>query len=271
MALLPEHSAPQHEGAGARAPRPLPLFLELVREVSERDPELARAALAGLRAYESARAAERPAPKPEIARVGGATPSRPRRKRAARDPRPLADQPAANPRPRRAGVAHRRRSRAWAAERFCSTGAERTSAPGFRVSGHVEQLLLPLLRSIGEPVALIGYCLGGTMAIAAANHDRDRAGRDDRRAVEFRELSAKLAPGPRRHVAPRAGGRAAARRASDGSAAGGILVARSRSAPCASSPSSAGSIRQARKPGASSSSRNGRTKANPSPIPPRRS
>ena len=26
-----------------------------------------------------------------------------------------------------------------------------------------------MLRSIGEPVALIGYCLGGTMAIAAAN------------------------------------------------------------------------------------------------------
>ena len=50
MPLLPEHSAPQHE----RAPRPLPLFLELVREVSTRDPELAGAALAGLRAYEQA-------------------------------------------------------------------------------------------------------------------------------------------------------------------------------------------------------------------------
>ena len=37
------------------------------------------------------------------------------------------------------------------------------------VAGHVEQLLLPLLRGIGEPVALIGYCLGGTMAIAAAS------------------------------------------------------------------------------------------------------
>jgi polyhydroxyalkanoate synthase len=37
------------------------------------------------------------------------------------------------------------------------------------VAEHVEQLLVPLLRSIGEPVALIGYCLGGTMAIAAAN------------------------------------------------------------------------------------------------------
>ena len=37
------------------------------------------------------------------------------------------------------------------------------------VAGHVEQLLLPLLRSIGESAALVGYCLGGTMAIASAN------------------------------------------------------------------------------------------------------
>lgn len=40
---------------------------------------------------------------------------------------------------------------------------------GLSVAAHVEDLLIPLLRSIGEPVALIGYCLGGTMAIAAAN------------------------------------------------------------------------------------------------------
>lgn len=33
---------------------------------------------------------------------------------------------------------------------------------------HVEAMLIPLLRSIGEPVALAGYCLGGTMALAAA-------------------------------------------------------------------------------------------------------
>ncbi len=37
------------------------------------------------------------------------------------------------------------------------------------VAGHIEELLLPVLRSIGEPATLIGYCLGGTMAIAAAN------------------------------------------------------------------------------------------------------
>ena len=45
--------------------------------------------------------------------------------------------------------------------------AERRSE--LSVAGHVEQLLLPLLRSINKPISLIGYCLGGTMAIAAAN------------------------------------------------------------------------------------------------------
>src|SRR5438067_4738036 len=66
--LLPVDSAVQHE----HAPRPLPLFLELVRQVSEREPELARGALAGLRVYEAAPRRERPQPQPEIARVGGA-------------------------------------------------------------------------------------------------------------------------------------------------------------------------------------------------------
>src|SRR4051794_15154489 len=66
--LLPEHSALQHE----RAPRPLPLFLELVRDVSARDPRLATDALAGLRAYERAPRRERPARKPDVARIRGA-------------------------------------------------------------------------------------------------------------------------------------------------------------------------------------------------------
>jgi polyhydroxyalkanoate synthase len=36
------------------------------------------------------------------------------------------------------------------------------------VAGHVEQILLPLLAALGEPAILAGYCLGGTMALAAA-------------------------------------------------------------------------------------------------------
>jgi polyhydroxyalkanoate synthase len=37
------------------------------------------------------------------------------------------------------------------------------------IADHVEALLMPLLDELGEPAALVGYCLGGTMAIAAAN------------------------------------------------------------------------------------------------------
>jgi polyhydroxyalkanoate synthase len=36
------------------------------------------------------------------------------------------------------------------------------------VAGHVEEILLPLIDAIGESPILAGYCLGGTMAVAAA-------------------------------------------------------------------------------------------------------
>lgn len=46
-----------------------------------------------------------------------------------------------------------------------------TPTPGeaeMTVGGHVETLLLPLIDSLDEPAHLVGYCLGGTMATAAA-------------------------------------------------------------------------------------------------------
>ena len=43
------------------------------------------------------------------------------------------------------------------------------------IAGHVEQLLLPLLEVLDEPPILAGYCLGGTMALAAAAVRRPRA------------------------------------------------------------------------------------------------
>jgi polyhydroxyalkanoate synthase subunit PhaC len=139
-----------------------------VRELSERDPELARAALAGLRAYERAPRRERPPPKPEAARVRGA---------ALRDhggsgaaavlvpslinpPRILDLDEQVSLTGAIAGMGRRALLLDW------GPAGERA---GLSVSGHVEEILLPLLRSIGEPVALIGYCLGGTMAMAAAN------------------------------------------------------------------------------------------------------
>ena len=36
------------------------------------------------------------------------------------------------------------------------------------VAGHVEEVLVPLIEALGERPALAGYCLGGTMALAAA-------------------------------------------------------------------------------------------------------
>jgi polyhydroxyalkanoate synthase len=39
---------------------------------------------------------------------------------------------------------------------------------GLSVAGHVEEIILPLLASLGERPALVGYCLGGTMTVAAA-------------------------------------------------------------------------------------------------------
>jgi polyhydroxyalkanoate synthase len=36
------------------------------------------------------------------------------------------------------------------------------------VAGHVEDIAVPLIRSLSERPALVGYCLGGTMAIGAA-------------------------------------------------------------------------------------------------------
>ena len=47
-------------------------------------------------------------------------------------------------------------------------GAARDRA-NLDIGGHVERLLVPLIENLGAPVAVVGYCLGGTMAIAAAN------------------------------------------------------------------------------------------------------
>lgn len=47
-------------------------------------------------------------------------------------------------------------------------GSDVAARRGLSVAGHVEEIALPLIRSLGERVALVGYCLGGTMALAAA-------------------------------------------------------------------------------------------------------
>ena len=136
--------------------------------MAERDPELARDALKGLRDYEAAERRPRPAPMPEVARVRGAC----LRNHAGTGAPAVLIPSLINP-PRvldldeqvsLTGAVARMGRRAL----LLDWGAAKHRAQ-LDVAGHIEDLLVPLLRSIGEPVALVGYCLGGTMAIAAAN------------------------------------------------------------------------------------------------------
>jgi len=150
------------------APRPLPLFLDLVRQVSDRDPELARDALAGLRAYEIAKRRPRPAAKPEIARIGGVC----IRDYGGAGPPAVMVPSLINP-PRILDL-DGQVSLASAISRMGRRAllldwGDASARSDLDVAGHIEQRLAPLLRELGEPAALIGYCLGGTMGIAAAN------------------------------------------------------------------------------------------------------
>lgn len=47
-------------------------------------------------------------------------------------------------------------------------GAPTAGEAELTVAGHVEQLLVPLIDALDQPMHLAGYCLGGTMATAAA-------------------------------------------------------------------------------------------------------
>jgi polyhydroxyalkanoate synthase len=155
----------QHRTPG---PHPLPLFLDLVAQTAMQNAELARAALDGLRVYSAA-------PRP------------------ARRQRPITD------REGRARLFGQRQGRPvvvlipslingsaildlspdlslidWLDGQgfdglLLDWGVPTPADAGMAIDDHVTQLLMPLLQRLGEPVHLLGYCLGGTIAAAAAH------------------------------------------------------------------------------------------------------
>ena len=150
------------------APRPLPLFLELVRMASETDPDLAAMALDGLAEYERA---ERPAgrpPRPVIAWLGPAS----LRDCGGSGPPAVLVPSLINPpdvldldeQVSLASAVAAMGRRALLLDWGKAAGRSELD-----LGGHVTELLVPLLDGLGERPALVGYCLGGTMAIAAAN------------------------------------------------------------------------------------------------------
>lgn len=47
-------------------------------------------------------------------------------------------------------------------------GSPGTEERGFDLNAYITRRLVPLIEALGEPVTLVGYCLGGTLATAAA-------------------------------------------------------------------------------------------------------
>ncbi|HEX8655540.1 MAG TPA: alpha/beta fold hydrolase [Allosphingosinicella sp.] len=161
-ALAPKLSAPQHR------PRPLPLFLDLLRSETAGDSDQLKRALAGLRRYQEFPRDDPPEPMPAVADSDGA---------AVRDyggtgPPVLFVPSLINP----PGVLDLSREKSllrWLAGRghhvlLLDWGWPDARRSGLSVTAHVEDVLLPLIEALGEPAVLVGYCLGGTMALGAA-------------------------------------------------------------------------------------------------------
>ncbi len=161
-ALAPKLDAPQHR------PRPLPLFLAMARRETDGSPERLARALAGLRRYQEAPRADPAEPAPAVAERLGARV----RDYGGAGPPVLFVPSLINP-PSILDLPERSLLRWLAAQGgvrplLLDWGRDAGARSALSVAGHVEEVLLPLISELGEAPALAGYCLGGTMALAAA-------------------------------------------------------------------------------------------------------
>lgn len=156
------HSAPQ------QGPRPLPLFLHLLRSETAASPERRAAALAGLAAYQQAPRPPGRVPPPAIAAAGRAR----LRDYGGTGPAVVFVPSLINP-PFVLDLAEDNSLLRWLAGQglrvlLVDWGVPGPEARGDGIDAHVERLLLPLLAALPRPPLLAGYCLGGTLALAAA-------------------------------------------------------------------------------------------------------
>lgn len=145
----------------------MPLFLALLRSETAANPARMKRALAGLRKYQEAARPSPPAPMPAIATAEGAS-----LRDYGGDGPPIIFVPSLINPPTVLDMGERSLLR-WLAERghhvlLLDWGWPDEARKSLSVAGHVERILLPLMAGVGAPVDLAGYCLGGTMAAAAA-------------------------------------------------------------------------------------------------------
>jgi polyhydroxyalkanoate synthase len=144
------------------------LFLEMLRSETANSHERQAAALVGLSAYQQAPRPKGMPPLPARFRRGRA-----RLRDAGGTGRPVVLIPSLINPPSVLDLASDRSLVRWLAGQGCHAwlldwGAPTPAERDLDLAGHVEQLLLPLLTKLDEPPVLVGYCLGGTLAMAAA-------------------------------------------------------------------------------------------------------
>jgi polyhydroxyalkanoate synthase len=146
----------------------LPLFLELLRSETAQHPERTKRALDGLRRYQEFPRAPATPPMPPVAERRGA---------ALRDyggaGAPVLFVPSLINPPSVLDLSEEKSLLRWLAGRghrvlLLDWGWPDEARSGLSVAGHVEEIALPLIEALGEAPALVGYCLGGTMALGAA-------------------------------------------------------------------------------------------------------
>ena len=220
-ALAPKLDAPQHR------PRPLPLFLAMLRRETEGAPERLAGALAGLRRYQEAPRPAPAAPPEAVAELMGAKV----RDYGGAGPPVLFVPSLINP-PSILDLPERSLLRWLAAEGgvrplLLDWGWEVEARSALSVAGHVEEVLLPLIATLGEAPALVGYCLGGTMALAAAGPSRAPAVAAIAAPWRFAGFPDEARADARAVVGRRGGDIAGARLPADGGAAERLLEPRS--------------------------------------------
>jgi polyhydroxyalkanoate synthase subunit PhaC len=159
-----------HQHALGRGPHPLPLFLSLASRALADEPDRLAAVLAGLKRYRTAPVAAPMPSLPVVAKHGGV-----RLLQVGGPPNgpALVVVPSLINAPAVLDLAPDR-----SLVRFLAASGHRTllvdwggmanAERRLGLAGLVSMRLLPLLRGLNVPVQLLGYCLGGTLALAAA-------------------------------------------------------------------------------------------------------
>jgi polyhydroxyalkanoate synthase len=146
----------------------LPLFLSMLRSETAANPSRRAAALRGLSAYQDAPRPPRSRAMPAVKQAGRAC-----LRDYGGEGSPVVFVPSLINPPFVLDLAPGSSLLRWLAERghhvlLVDWGSPSPADRGMDIATHVTDLLLPMLRTLPQPPVLVGYCLGGTMALAAA-------------------------------------------------------------------------------------------------------